>query len=72
MCVLGRCGKEDGQDRLQEFLMYCVIGWGAPFVVVVVGVVLDALEADAVRPGFHPTSCWFFGKWTLLSVALEC
>ncbi|KAK3856765.1 hypothetical protein Pcinc_036930 [Petrolisthes cinctipes] len=55
-----RSGKQDGPDRLRVFLRYCLVGWGAPTIMVVLGIALDASEVDVIRPGFYPNNCWFF------------
>ncbi|KAK4315011.1 hypothetical protein Pmani_013735 [Petrolisthes manimaculis] len=55
-----RSGKQDGPDRLRVFLRYCLVGWGAPTIMVVLGIALDTSEVDAIRPGFYPNNCWFY------------
>ncbi|KAK7084723.1 hypothetical protein SK128_007760 [Halocaridina rubra] len=46
------------------FVAYCLYGWGCPLVVSLVGVVLDALKADALRPDFVLPRCWFGDRTT--------
>lgn len=53
------------------FSLYSLYAWGCPLVLVLVGVVLDAVQADAVRPDID-TSCWFFREYCGCYVVTEC
>lgn len=43
------------------FALYSLYAWCCPLVLVLVGLLLDALEADVIRPNID-SSCWFYGE----------
>lgn len=57
-----RSGRNREEKRV--FLAYSIYGWGCPLLVALVGVILDATEADVVRPDFRPPHCWFKDRTT--------
>lgn len=51
-------------ERPMVFGVYSLYAWCCPMVLVLVGVVLDTVETDAIRPNID-ISCWFYGESSL-------
>lgn len=54
-----RSRQDPAWERPLVFRLYSVYAWCCPLVLVLVGVVLDAVAADVIRPNID-TSCWFY------------
>lgn len=62
-----RSGRKSDENHV--FLAYSVYGWGCPLIIALTGVILDATQADVLRPDFFPPHCWFndrITKWVYL------
>jgi hypothetical protein len=49
----------------RRIIFYSIYAWGVPFIIVLVGQVLDHLKnlpQHIVTPGFGEVKCWFFGE----------
>ncbi|KAK8724142.1 hypothetical protein OTU49_011235 [Cherax quadricarinatus] len=47
------------REGVRVFLVYSLYAWGSAILITLVGVTLDALQADVIRPHFHLPNCWF-------------
>lgn len=53
-----RSQMDDKWESPLVFFLYSLYAWGCPLVVMVVGVTLDAVQSDAIRP-YIDYNCWF-------------
>ncbi len=51
--------------KLKRFMVYCVIGWGSPLMVVITCLVLHVTQVVHFRYGGR-SLCWINGQWSLL------
>ncbi|KAG0727343.1 putative G-protein coupled receptor Mth-like 4 [Chionoecetes opilio] len=47
-------------ERPRVFCLYSLYAWSCPLLIVVVGVVLEEMQVDAILP--YRGTCWFYGK----------
>ena len=55
--------KKNGKQIDRSFIFYSIYAWGVPFVMVLVGQILDHLKDDLpsniIKPDFGVLKCWF-------------
>ncbi|XP_059481974.1 G-protein coupled receptor Mth2-like [Neocloeon triangulifer] len=63
--IIKSCLSDGTQSK---FLQYSIFAWGAPFIILIVGLCLDLLVTsnDTLHPGIGAYTCWFQGKLTEL------
>lgn len=51
-------------NKRTRLAAYCLIAWGGPMVVVVLGIALDKVASDfALSPNYGRSSCWIDSTW---------
>ncbi|XP_057366331.1 LOW QUALITY PROTEIN: G-protein coupled receptor Mth2-like [Daphnia carinata] len=70
ICDLRPRNSRHGRQHLgRRIIFYSIYAWGVPFIIVLVGQVLDHvknLPQHIVTPGFGEVKCWFFEKEAFL------
>ncbi|XP_046644908.1 G-protein coupled receptor Mth2-like isoform X2 [Daphnia pulicaria] len=64
-----RNSRHGRQHLGRRIIFYSIYAWGVPFIIVLVGQVLDHLKnlpQHIVTPGFGEVKCWFFEKEAFL------
>jgi hypothetical protein len=58
--------RQNQQLLGRRFMFYSIYGWGVPFVIVIIGQILDNVEGlpeNTIKPQFGVESCWFCKKF---------
>lgn len=58
-------------SKRSRLVVYGLIAWGGPVVMVVLGIVLDKVDSDfALSPNYGRSSCWIDSTWNLVAFLL--
>jgi hypothetical protein len=58
--------RHSRQQLGRRFIFYSLYAWGVPFIIVLVGQILDNIKnlpPNIVKPGFGQLKCWFLSKF---------